>query len=93
MNQEKTLMPDRKPVVGITMGDCNGIGPEIILKVLADNHLLRVCTPVIYGSMKVLAKYRKLLKMKESFINQVNSASQLTSQKTNLVNLGQNKKI
>ncbi len=50
-----------KPVIGITLGDINGIGPEVVIKALADNRILNYFTPVIYGSTKVLAFYRKAL--------------------------------
>ena len=54
-----------KPVIGITLGDYNGIGPEVILKVLYSNQLNRICTPVVYGSMRILNRYRNLLEMKD----------------------------
>lgn len=46
--------------VGITLGDYNGVGPELVLKVFEDSRMLSLCTPVIYGSSKVLNFYRKL---------------------------------
>ena len=49
--------------VGITHGDINGIGYEVILKTLEDNRLLELCTPVIYGSAKVAAFYRKAMNL------------------------------
>ncbi len=52
---------EEKMIVGITLGDSNGIGPEIILKTLADIEMLELCTPVIYGSGKVLSYHRKAL--------------------------------
>ena len=48
-----------KPVIGITCGDINGIGTEIAIKVLADNRLLEFCTPVFFGSNKLINFYRK----------------------------------
>ena len=54
-----------RPVIGITIGDYNGIGPEIILKTLADHRILKICTPVVYGSYKILAKYKKLMDLHE----------------------------
>jgi 4-hydroxythreonine-4-phosphate dehydrogenase len=54
-----------KPVIGITLGDINGIGPEVIIKTLADSRISNICTPVIYGSVKVLNRYRKILQMEE----------------------------
>ena len=50
-----------KPVIGITLGDINGIGPEVVIKALSDNRILNYITPVIYGSTKVLAFYRKTI--------------------------------
>jgi len=48
------------PKVGISLGDYNGIGPEIIIKTLSDARILNFCTPVIYGSSKVLSFYKNL---------------------------------
>jgi 4-hydroxythreonine-4-phosphate dehydrogenase len=50
-----------KPKIGITLGDFNGIGPEVILKTLADQRVLGFCTPILYGAAPLLRKYRKLL--------------------------------
>jgi 4-hydroxythreonine-4-phosphate dehydrogenase len=50
-----------KPVIGFSCGDTNGIGPEIILKTLADSRITELCTPVIFTSNKVLNFYRKTL--------------------------------
>lgn len=52
---------DNKPVIGFSSGDLNGIGPEIIIKSLADNRILDLCTPVIFSSNKVINFYRKSL--------------------------------
>ena len=54
-----------KPRIGITIGDLNGIGPEVVMKALADNRILNMITPVIYGSPRVLTFYKKLLAMEE----------------------------
>jgi 4-hydroxythreonine-4-phosphate dehydrogenase len=48
-----------KPVFGISCGDVNGIGIELIIKVFSDVRLLEQCTPVIFGSNKVINFYRK----------------------------------
>ena len=47
--------------VGTTIGDINGIGPEIIIKTFTDNRMHQVCTPVIYGSTKAISFHKKLL--------------------------------
>ena len=49
-----------KPVVGITMGDAAGIGPEIILKALKDGSLYRICRPVVLGDIRVMEQIRDI---------------------------------
>jgi 4-hydroxythreonine-4-phosphate dehydrogenase len=48
-----------KPVIGITSGDLNGIGTELVLKIFSDGRVLEQCTPVIFSSNKVINFYRK----------------------------------
>ncbi|MDE1192211.1 MAG: 4-hydroxythreonine-4-phosphate dehydrogenase PdxA [Arachidicoccus sp.] len=50
-----------KPIIGITCGDINGIGIEIIIKSLADNRILDICTPIVYANTKSINFYRKIL--------------------------------
>ncbi len=83
--QKNRLHRDNKPIIGITIGDFNGIGPEVILKALADNRILNMCTPVIYGSMKILSRYRRLYQFTDWFINQANNIEQIVFKKTNLI--------
>ncbi|MBO9570765.1 MAG: 4-hydroxythreonine-4-phosphate dehydrogenase PdxA [Chitinophagaceae bacterium] len=49
----------QKPVIGITIGDINGIGPELLIKTFSDTRILEHCTPVIFASNKVINFYRK----------------------------------
>jgi 4-hydroxythreonine-4-phosphate dehydrogenase len=84
---------DNKPIVGITMGDYNGVGTEVILKALANKRILKICTPVIYGSMAVISKYRKILKLDNWYINQVNRVTQISFKKTNLVHCTKQKNL
>lgn len=72
-------------VIGITLGDYNGVGPEVILKALQNNQLLRICTPIIYGSMRVLNRYRNLLNMKDWTLNGIQQASQASHKHTNVI--------
>lgn len=53
-----------KPVIGITMGDFNGIGPEIALKASLSPSIRKICVPVLIGSTDVFEHYAKLLKLK-----------------------------
>ncbi|MET0298797.1 MAG: 4-hydroxythreonine-4-phosphate dehydrogenase PdxA, partial [Flavitalea sp.] len=50
---------NQRPVIGISIGDLNGIGPEIVVKTFSDSRILELCTPVIFASNKVLNFYRK----------------------------------
>ncbi len=59
--------PEHKPVIGISCGDINGIGPELIIKTLSDNRILDFCTPVVFANNKLLNFYRKTVP--ESGIN------------------------
>jgi 4-hydroxythreonine-4-phosphate dehydrogenase len=85
--------PHERPVIGITMGDYNGIGTEVLLKALDNNRILKICTPVLYGSMKIVARYRKLLDLKDWFINTIPSIDQITHKKTNLVTTWDTKQV
>lgn len=82
-----------RPVIGISLGDFNGIGVEVILKTLGNPHVLKICTPVIYGSIKIISKYRKLLKLKEWYIHQINSIDQVALKKPNLISVAQSLKF
>jgi 4-hydroxythreonine-4-phosphate dehydrogenase len=52
---------DNKPVIGFSCGDINGIGIELIIKVLGDNRVLDICTPVVFGNNKAINFYRKTI--------------------------------
>jgi 4-hydroxythreonine-4-phosphate dehydrogenase len=53
------MQHQHKPVIGITCGDINGIGMEVIIKTFSDNRILEQCTPVIFASNKLVNFYRK----------------------------------
>jgi 4-hydroxythreonine-4-phosphate dehydrogenase len=52
-------LQQQKPVIGISIGDLNGIGTELIIKTFADHRLLELCTPLIFASNKLINFYRK----------------------------------
>ena len=56
-------MEERLIKVGITHGDINGIGYEVILKTFSDTRMAELCTPIIYGSSKIAAYHRKALEL------------------------------
>lgn len=78
-------MEQHKPIIGITLGDYNGIGPEVILKALTSNRILKICTPVIYGSQRVLGFYRKALELKDWTLNGIQSIDQINPKFTNVI--------
>ncbi|NDV69436.1 4-hydroxythreonine-4-phosphate dehydrogenase PdxA [Dysgonomonas sp. 25] len=73
--------------VGITHGDINGIGYEVILKTFGDTRMVEVCTPVIYGSAKVAAYHRKVLDLPHVNFNQIQNAKDAAANKINIVNI------
>ncbi|MBS1682767.1 MAG: 4-hydroxythreonine-4-phosphate dehydrogenase PdxA [Bacteroidetes bacterium] len=75
-----------KPRIGITLGDINGIGAEVVIKALADTRLLNILTPVIYGSTRVLSYYRKLMNTEDFNYSQVKTKGQLFAKSINVVN-------
>ena len=75
-----------KPRIGITLGDLNGIGPEVVIKALADNRLLSHITPVVYGSTRVISYYKKLMELEEFNYSQVKARGQFFPKAINLVN-------
>ena len=82
-------MPENKFKIGITQGDTNGIGWEIILKALADPRMTELFTPVVYGSPKAAAYYRNTVAEIEAFsFNPVASAAEARRGKANLVACG-----
>lgn len=80
-------MSDRKIRVGITHGDINGIGYEVVLKALEDNRILELCTPVIYGSAKIAAFYRKQCGLQPVALTQIATASEARDGANNIINV------
>ena len=58
---------NRKIRVGVTHGDINGVGYEVILKAFSDSTMFDLCTPIVYGSPKVAAYHRKAVELQTSF--------------------------
>lgn len=80
--------------VGITHGDTNGIGYEVILKTLEDNRLSDLCTIVVYGSAKAASFYRKAMELPQVQLNRVDSAADARDGVFNIINVvGEDLKI
>ena len=78
-------MEQTKIKIGITQGDVNGIGYEVILKAFENPAILELCTPIVYGSPKVMTYHRKALELETSF-SIVNSAADAVPGRLNVVN-------
>lgn len=74
-----------KPVIGITCGDINGIGPEVIIKTFSDNRILEHCTPVIFGSSKLLNFYRKAVPDAHFNFQNIRDFSKLSPKQINIL--------
>ena len=79
-------MDQHKLRIGITHGDINGIGYEVIIKTLSDSRLLESCTPIVYGSPKVAAYHRKALDVELFSFNQITHARDANSKRVNIIN-------
>jgi 4-hydroxythreonine-4-phosphate dehydrogenase len=79
------MIKKRKAIIGITIGDPNGIGPEVILKALSDQRMLNHLTPVIFGSAKLLNFYRKLLKLDDVPTQNINEGQEPHAKRINIV--------
>ena len=74
-------------VIGITQGDINGIGYEVIIKSLSDNRIMEICTPVVYGLSKVASYHKKYMEMPDFAFQFTKTAEQLSTKRPNLINL------
>jgi len=72
--------------VGISIGDLNGIGLEIILKTFADKRMMDFCTPIVFASAKAISAYKKNMPLNAQ-VNSAKSVSQCQEGKLNVVNL------
>lgn len=77
---------EAKIKVGITIGDLNGIGAEIIIKTFSDSRITQVCTPVIYASSKALSFHRKWMNANDFNYQTVRSINDVILRKINLIN-------
>lgn len=84
--QNSTSTP-QNPLVGITHGDFNSTGYEIILKAYADLRLLSVVTPLLYGQSKIFSYYKKNFGMEEFNYSLTRDARQTWNQKFNILNI------
>ena len=77
-------MSEEKIIVGISQGDINGIGLEVIIKTFLEPQMLEICTPVLFGSNKTASAHRKALNIEDFSFNQIKDFSELNHKRANL---------
>jgi 4-hydroxythreonine-4-phosphate dehydrogenase len=80
------MKKSEKIIVGISVGDINGIGIEIILKTFEDIRMLDFCTPIIFASTKVLSYHKKALDINTQ-VHGIESLENAISNKVNVLNV------
>lgn len=74
----------QKPVIGISCGDLNGIGTELIIKTFSDNRILEQCTPILFASPKLINFYKKTIPESHFNYQQVKDFTKLNHKQVNL---------
>lgn len=72
--------------VGITHGDINGIGYEVILKTFSDSRITELCTPIIYGSSKIAAYHKKAMELAPVNMSVITKAEEAGESRVNIIN-------
>lgn len=75
----------KKTKIGISIGDINGIGLEVIIKTFSDPRMMEICTPVVYGSSKASIFHRKALGINDFSFNIIKDAKDAHHKKANLI--------
>ncbi|MBP5205826.1 MAG: 4-hydroxythreonine-4-phosphate dehydrogenase PdxA [Bacteroidales bacterium] len=73
--------------IGITHGDLNGIGYEVIIKALIDNKIMELCTPIVYGLSKAASYHRKSLDIQDFSFQFIKSVDQASVKRPSLINI------
>jgi 4-hydroxythreonine-4-phosphate dehydrogenase len=82
-----------KPIIGISCGDTNGVGPEIILKTLSDERITEICTPIIFGPTHVFNEVKNSLDLKNLTFNRIDSIEEVNPKKINFFNCSDSKEL
>ena len=80
------MIKQNKIVVGISIGDLNGIGPEIVLKTFQDQRMLEFCTPVIFASHKLMTYFKREYDLRCN-LNGIDTLDALAHKKINILNV------
>ena len=74
-----------KVKIGISIGDINGVGLEVIIKTFKDNRMMDFCTPIVYGSSQMASIHRKTLDVNDFSFNKIKSADEANQKKVNII--------
>ena len=80
-------MSEEKIIVGISQGDINGIGLEVIIKTFLEPQMLEICTPVVFGSGKTAMFHRKMLNIEDFSFHLIREFSEINYKRANLINV------
>jgi 4-hydroxythreonine-4-phosphate dehydrogenase len=80
------MSQQQRPVIGISAGDLNGIGTELIIKAFSDHRLLELCTPVIFASNKLINFYRKAIPDANFNYQSIKDFSRIAHKQVNIYN-------
>jgi 4-hydroxythreonine-4-phosphate dehydrogenase len=75
-----------KPIIGISIGDINGVGIEVTIKALSDNRIFKNFTPLIYGHGKAISFYKKILGIEDFNFVQIKSLNEIQHKRVNAIN-------
>ena len=75
----------KKMKIGISIGDINGIGMEVIIKTFRDARMLDMCTPIVYGSSKISSFHNKALEINDFSFNKIKNAKEAKIKKANII--------
>lgn len=73
--------------IGITHGDINGVSYEVLIKALADNKIMEICTPIVYGMPKVASFHKKYMDVSDFSFQFVKNMDQLSNKRPNMVSI------
>ena len=79
----------KKIKIGISVGDINGIGMEVIIKTFMDSRMMDVCSPVIYGSTHLASSHRKSLGINDFSFHPIKNIREINNKKANLIDCWQ----
>ena len=78
--------PIENTIVGISLGDVNGIGCEVILKTFEDTRMLETCTPVIFANVKTISNTKKIINSQVNF-QRIDKLENIIPGKINVINV------